>query len=261
MPVKESDGALMWEFAIEKDDLQFSVSFTSYAAAASEQDTKIEGWDDSRHDASEGGKKGMYAPEADGTLNLEWNNAHSLIRTRTVSFRVRLMSEIVREQMEQAEAKQEEMRRVEAESEQSNLSFSKGGAKKKKGFGAGLSGMKSRAGAAAKAAGSAAGKAGSVAGKASKVSGGLGKMKTIGRRSAGACDYEPGTALECVVPTAVTAGLDDDEVVGEVEEGDSIKVIAVEVDQSGEPLIQIAKGWVHALTNGKPNFQKMESFF
>ena len=139
VPVKQAEGALMWNFTVGKDvvgDIRFSVTFKSNSATASEDAEAIDGWADSRHDAEEGSKKGMYTPTEDGVLNLEWCNAHSKMRSKTVLFRVRLMSDIVREQMEQIEAKQEEMRKIEEESANSDLGFGKGGAqKKKKGFG------------------------------------------------------------------------------------------------------------------------------
>ena len=61
VPVKQAEGALMWNFTVGKDvvgGIRFSVTFKSNSATASEDAEAIDGWADSRHDAEEGSKKG-----------------------------------------------------------------------------------------------------------------------------------------------------------------------------------------------------------
>ena len=143
------------------------------------------------------------------------------------------------------------------------------------------------AGNAGKAAATATGDVSALSDKKKKFGKKFGK-NFGSRKSGGGCDFDPGTALKCLVPTAVTSELGGGaprlppghphryysltvaasptkpagDTVGAMEVGDSLKVLEVEVDVAGNPRLKTERGWVSALDDdGKQNFQMLESFF
>ena len=86
-------GPLIFNFTIVKYDIHFSVKFLPTGGEAAE----IDGWEDGLREA--GSMKGMYAPTEDGHLELVFDNSRSLMYTRSVEFKVQLLSDTMAEAM------------------------------------------------------------------------------------------------------------------------------------------------------------------
>ena len=94
VPVMSMMGPVMFYFTIVKSEINFSVKFVPTGGEAAE----IDGWEDGLREAGPQ-LKGMYAPEKDGELELEFDNSRSLMTTISVEFKVQLLSDTMAEAM------------------------------------------------------------------------------------------------------------------------------------------------------------------
>ena len=86
LSVRMKGGHAEWDWALESRDVDFSATFSPDGGGPAVTITP-----DTRHSATDGPIEGRYALPAGcegGTLHLQWSNAYSYLRGKSISYRL-----------------------------------------------------------------------------------------------------------------------------------------------------------------------------